>query len=52
MRRLAEAMFSGDRERAIRAAWEANVSPSFAADDDAYARFLEIAARACRGGRR
>jgi 3-oxoadipate enol-lactonase len=45
MRRLAEGMSSGDRERAIRAAWEANVSPSFAADEDAYARFLEIGLR-------
>jgi pimeloyl-ACP methyl ester carboxylesterase len=45
MRRLAEGMTSGDRERAIRTAWEANVSPSFAADDDAYARFLAIGLR-------
>ncbi|HTZ64829.1 MAG TPA: alpha/beta hydrolase [Solirubrobacteraceae bacterium] len=41
MTRLAEAMSSGDRERAIRASWEANVSPAFAADDEAYARFLQ-----------
>jgi 3-oxoadipate enol-lactonase len=40
MRRLAEAMFSGDRKRAIRTSWEVNVSPSFAADEEAYARFL------------
>ena len=39
MRKLAEAMNSGDRERAIRAAWEVNVSPSFAADEDAWVRF-------------
>jgi 3-oxoadipate enol-lactonase len=45
MRKLAEGMMSGDRERAIRAGWEANVSPSFAADDDAYARFLKIGLR-------
>ncbi len=45
MRRLGEGMLSGDRERAIRAAWEANVSPSFAANDEAYARFLEIGLR-------
>ncbi len=45
MRELAEAMASGDRERAIRASWEANVSPDFAANDDAYARFLEIGRR-------
>jgi 3-oxoadipate enol-lactonase len=40
MRRLAEGMASGDRERAIRTSWEVNVSPSFAADEEAYARFL------------
>jgi 3-oxoadipate enol-lactonase len=40
LRRLAEGMASGDRERAIRTAWEVNVSPAFAADEDAYARFL------------
>jgi 3-oxoadipate enol-lactonase len=45
LRKLAEAMSSGDRARAIRAAWEVNVSPAFAADDDAYARFLEIGLR-------
>jgi 3-oxoadipate enol-lactonase len=39
MRKLAEAMTSGDRERAIRTSWEVNVSPSFAANDDAWARF-------------
>jgi 3-oxoadipate enol-lactonase len=42
LRQLAEAMTSGDRQRAVRTAWEANVSARFAADDDAYARFLEI----------
>jgi 3-oxoadipate enol-lactonase len=41
MRRLAEAMSSGDRERAIRTSWEVNVSASFAANEDAYARFLK-----------
>jgi 3-oxoadipate enol-lactonase len=45
LRKLAEAMSSGDRALAIRASWEVNVSPSFAADDDAYARFAEIAQR-------
>ena len=40
MRGLAQGMASGDRERAIRAAWEANVSPSFAANEDIYATFL------------
>jgi 3-oxoadipate enol-lactonase len=42
---LAEGMMSGSRERAIRAAWEVNVSPGFAADPDAWARFLEIGLR-------
>lgn len=41
MRRLGEAMASGDRERAIRTAWEVNVSPTFAADEQAYATFLQ-----------
>ncbi len=45
MRRLAEGMTSGDRERAIRTGWEVNVSPEFAADDEAYARFKEIGLR-------
>jgi 3-oxoadipate enol-lactonase len=46
MRKLAEGMSSGDRERAIRSAWEVNVSPELAANDDyAYARFLEIGRR-------
>jgi len=45
MRRLAEAMTSGDRATAIRAGWEVNVSPSFAADEDAYARFLATGMR-------
>lgn len=39
MRKLAEAMTSGDRERAIRASWEVNVSPRFAANEDAWVRF-------------
>jgi 3-oxoadipate enol-lactonase len=45
LRKLADAMSSGDRALAIRASWEVNVSPDFAADDDAYARFVEIAQR-------
>jgi 3-oxoadipate enol-lactonase len=45
MRKLAEAMSSGDRERAIRASWEVNVSPSFAADEDAWVRFRETGMR-------
>jgi len=42
---LVEAMGSGDRERALRAGWEINVSPQLAADEDAYATFREIAMR-------
>src|SRR5438477_5630639 len=40
--RLAEAMLSGDRERALRTAWEVNVSAQMAADAQAYERFLDI----------
>jgi 3-oxoadipate enol-lactonase len=40
---LAEAMMSGDRERAIRVGWEANVSAAMAADEQAWARFREAA---------
>jgi 3-oxoadipate enol-lactonase len=42
---LFEAMSSGDRERAIRTGWEANVSAAMAADPDAYATFRAIAER-------
>jgi pimeloyl-ACP methyl ester carboxylesterase len=42
MAKLATGMTSGDRALAIRSAWEVNVSPSFAADEDAYAKFLPI----------
>jgi pimeloyl-ACP methyl ester carboxylesterase len=45
IQRLFEAMSSGDRERAIRAGWETNVSGGKAADAEAYATFLEIAER-------
>ncbi len=45
MRRLAEGMASGDRERALRTSWEVNVSPAYAADEQAYARFREIGLR-------
>jgi pimeloyl-ACP methyl ester carboxylesterase len=38
-RRLAEGRMSGDRERAVRSFWEANVSGGFAADADAYETF-------------
>ncbi len=43
--RLNAAMSSGDRERAIRAGWEVNVSPAYAADEEAWARFRGIAER-------
>ncbi len=39
IQRLAESMNSGDRERALRTAWEVNVSAEYAADDEAYASF-------------
>jgi 3-oxoadipate enol-lactonase len=45
MRRLAEAMMSGDRARAIRTGWEANLSPRYAADEEAYDKFLQVAMR-------
>jgi len=43
--RVVEALQSGDRERAVRASWEANVSPAFAAREDAWERFREISQR-------
>jgi pimeloyl-ACP methyl ester carboxylesterase len=43
--RLAQAMTSGDRALAIRTAWVLNVSPGFAAGEDAYARFEANAMR-------
>jgi 3-oxoadipate enol-lactonase len=45
VQRLAAATMSGDRERMLRAAWEANVSATMAADHDAYAAFLAISRR-------
>jgi 3-oxoadipate enol-lactonase len=42
---LVAALGSGDRERAIRAGWEINVSPAMAADEQAFERFHEIAER-------
>jgi pimeloyl-ACP methyl ester carboxylesterase len=45
LRRLTEAMASGDAMRAIRAAYEANFSAPAAADQETYRRFLEIASR-------
>jgi 3-oxoadipate enol-lactonase len=43
--RLGEGMMSGDRQLALRASWEANVSRSFAKDADAYAAFLAVSRR-------
>jgi 3-oxoadipate enol-lactonase len=45
MQRLAAAMMSGDRGRAMRTAWEINVSASVAEDADSYAAFLAIGQR-------
>jgi 3-oxoadipate enol-lactonase len=45
LQKLQAAMASGDRERALRAGWEINVSPAFAAQDETYARFREIGMR-------
>jgi 3-oxoadipate enol-lactonase len=42
---MGEAIASGIPERMIRASWEANVSPAFAANDAAWASFLEISLR-------
>jgi pimeloyl-ACP methyl ester carboxylesterase len=44
VQRLAEGMSSGDRAFAVRTAWEVNVSPEFAADDDAFETFRAIRA--------
>ncbi len=41
--KLAAGMMSGDRDKAIRASYEVNLSPSFRADEDAYAGFHEMA---------
>ncbi len=45
LKSMGEAIASGVPERMIRASWEANVSPAFAADAAAWARFLEISLR-------
>jgi 3-oxoadipate enol-lactonase len=42
-RRLIQARASGDRERALRASWEINVSPTFATDAEEWAAFVERA---------
>jgi 3-oxoadipate enol-lactonase len=44
-RRLVEARRTGDRERAMRVAWEANVSAALVDDLDAYAEYLAIGRR-------
>lgn len=41
--RLGEAMLSGDRRRALRAGWEANVAAGMVDDADSYSRFLAVA---------
>jgi 3-oxoadipate enol-lactonase len=43
--RLARARLTRDRELALRTSWEANVSPTFAADEQAWARFHAIGMR-------
>jgi pimeloyl-ACP methyl ester carboxylesterase len=45
MQKLQAAFASGDREQALRAGWEINVSPAMAADEEAYAAFREIGNR-------
>lgn len=45
MHRLGEAMLSGDRERAIRTGWEVNVSEEWAADEEHFQPFHDIAQR-------
>ena len=42
MQKLAAGMSSGEREQAVRSAWEVNVSPPFAAIAEAYEAFLQI----------
>jgi pimeloyl-ACP methyl ester carboxylesterase len=41
--KLAAGMMSGDRDKAIRASYEVNLSPAFRADENAYAAFHEMA---------
>jgi 3-oxoadipate enol-lactonase len=43
LQKLAEGMASGDRDRAIRASWEVNLSPTFRAEESGYAAFHEMA---------
>jgi pimeloyl-ACP methyl ester carboxylesterase len=44
-RKLMEGLASGDREKAIRASYEVNLSPAFRADEGRYAAFHEMATR-------
>jgi pimeloyl-ACP methyl ester carboxylesterase len=41
--KLAAGMMSGDRDKAIRASWEVNLSPAFRAEESRYAAFHEMA---------
>ena len=41
-RRLRDARRSGDREQAVRASWEANISPALVDDADVYAAYSEV----------
>jgi 3-oxoadipate enol-lactonase len=43
LQRLSQSWETRDRDRILRTMWEVNVSPSFAADDDAYATFKKSA---------
>jgi 3-oxoadipate enol-lactonase len=40
---IAAGMMSGDRDKAIRASWEVNLSPAFRSDESRYAAFFEMA---------
>jgi 3-oxoadipate enol-lactonase len=42
LQRLSEGMMSGDRDRAVRTAWEVNVSGAMAAREDAFEKFNAI----------
>ncbi len=43
LQKLVAGMASGDRDKAIRAGYEVNLSPAFRADEDRYAAFHEMA---------
>jgi 3-oxoadipate enol-lactonase len=42
IQRLSEGMMSGDRDQAVKTAWEVNLSEAFAASEEAYATFHAI----------